>query len=230
MDVATRRRPGTGRPAGPTTGVVDEHDLAVGAEPGVGLEAPGPRLEAAPERRQGVLRVVRRAAPVGEGDGSHGKAHLLSSGPLDLPILWTVTRIKAECRRCGAVRLPTDDLTVRVCTDDDSGAVPVPLPDVHDRGAPRGQPGDLCPAAPAGCAEEAWRLPAELGERPTGPPLTPTTSSTSTCCCAATTGRAPSRIARVASAHGSPGNLTHDSEGEYPLRTVVVSTVDASSV
>ena len=66
------RRRSTGRRAarrtGPAlaTGVVDEHDLAVGREAGVRLEARGPVLERPPEERERVLAVRRPCRPGGQ--------------------------------------------------------------------------------------------------------------------------------------------------------------------
>ena len=57
-----RRQPCAGH------GVVDQHDLAVGAQPGVGLEAPGAQLQGPAEGRERVLGRVGAGAPVGEGD------------------------------------------------------------------------------------------------------------------------------------------------------------------
>jgi hypothetical protein len=83
-----------------------------------------------------------------------------------------VTRIKAECPRCGAVRLTPHDVTVRVCTDDGSGAYRFRCPTCTNAAIHEASPAILALLRQAGCDEEAWSLPAELGERPTGPTLT----------------------------------------------------------
>ena len=84
-----------------------------------------------------------------------------------------MTSIKAECPRCGAVRLGPVDVTVRTCAADGTGAYRFrcPLCDIaafHDA-----SPAICALLRQAGCAEEIWHLPAELEERRTGPALTP---------------------------------------------------------
>ena len=49
--------------------VVDQDDLAVAGQPGVGLEARHTRLQGPPEGRDGVLGELGPGPPVGEGDG-----------------------------------------------------------------------------------------------------------------------------------------------------------------
>jgi hypothetical protein len=83
-----------------------------------------------------------------------------------------VTRIKAECPRCGAVRLTPREVTVRVCTDDGSGAYRFRCPTCTTAALHGASPAICALLRQAGCVEEAWSLPAELGERPTGPSLT----------------------------------------------------------
>jgi ribosomal protein S27AE len=84
-----------------------------------------------------------------------------------------VASIKAECPRCGVVRLRVPDLTVRVCVDDERGAYRFHCPRcsdavIHDASAA------ICALlVSVGVQEEVWRLPAELLEEHTGPMLTP---------------------------------------------------------
>src|SRR5256886_658303 len=59
--------------------VVRQHDLAVGGQPGVGLEAAGALLEGTPERGQRVLGRLGPGATVGEGDRWHGPRHYRAS-------------------------------------------------------------------------------------------------------------------------------------------------------
>ena len=83
-----------------------------------------------------------------------------------------MTRIKAECPRCGAVRLTPGDVTVRVCTDDGSGAYRFRCPTCTTAALHEASPAICALLRQAGCEEEAWSMPAELAERPTGPTLT----------------------------------------------------------
>ena len=55
---------------------VHQDDLAVGGQPGVGLQAGGADLQRPPEGGQGVLGGVGPPAPVGEGDRRHRAAML----------------------------------------------------------------------------------------------------------------------------------------------------------
>jgi hypothetical protein len=84
-----------------------------------------------------------------------------------------VATIKAECPGCGAVRLRTSDLTVRVCADDKRGAYRFRCPRcatavVHDA-----SPSICALLVSVGVREEVWRLPAEMREQHAGPVLTP---------------------------------------------------------
>jgi hypothetical protein len=80
-----------------------------------------------------------------------------------------MTSIKAECPRCGAVRLGPDDVTVRVCLDDGAGAYRFRCPTCAVAAVHEASPAICALLAEAGCEEEVWRLPAELEERPHGP-------------------------------------------------------------
>ena len=72
----TRRRPR------PTIRVVDEDDLAVGREPGVGLSRPRrPALERPWEGRDRVLRLLEPGAPVSERDRRHRPSCLKPHAP-----------------------------------------------------------------------------------------------------------------------------------------------------
>jgi hypothetical protein len=82
------------------------------------------------------------------------------------------TLIRATCNDCGDVEMGTADLTVRVCEDTEAGTYvfrcPVcTAPVVHDADRPTV---DLLVSS--GCRLEVWNVPAELGERPGGPPFT----------------------------------------------------------
>jgi hypothetical protein len=80
--------------------------------------------------------------------------------------------IKADCPECGVVRLGTEDVTVRVCADDGSGAysfhcVGCGLAVSHPA---RQDVVELLTRA--GCKHVEWRLPDELGEHRGGPSFT----------------------------------------------------------
>lgn len=83
-----------------------------------------------------------------------------------------MTRIKAECPRCGNVRLSPTDVTVRVCTDGGAGAYRFRCPTCATASLHEASPAICALLRQAGCAEESWSLPAELAERPAGPTLT----------------------------------------------------------
>lgn len=84
-----------------------------------------------------------------------------------------MTRIKAECPRCGNVRLGPADVTVRVCRDDGAGAYRFRCPTCATAALHEASPAICALLREAGCPEEAWSLPAELEERPiAGPRLT----------------------------------------------------------
>jgi hypothetical protein len=81
--------------------------------------------------------------------------------------------IKAECQRCGAVRLRVSDLTVRVCADDDRGAYRFRCPRCASAVVHDASPAICALLVSVGVREEVWRLPAELRETHDGPVLTP---------------------------------------------------------
>jgi hypothetical protein len=85
-----------------------------------------------------------------------------------------MTTVRAQCPTCGDVKLGIDDLTVRVCVDDSTPSAyrfqcPICDETVHRSASARIV--DLLVSA--GATHELWRWPAELAERPEGPPLTP---------------------------------------------------------
>lgn len=85
-----------------------------------------------------------------------------------------VATIKAECPRCGAVRLRVPDLTVRVCVDDESrGAYRFRCPACDRSVVHTATPAICALLASVGVQQEVWTLPTELRERPSGPALTP---------------------------------------------------------
>ena len=83
-----------------------------------------------------------------------------------------VTNIKAECPRCGAVRLGPLDVTVRVCIDDGASSYRFRCPTCTTAAVHEASPAICALLRQAGCDEEIWTLPAELGERRSGPAFT----------------------------------------------------------
>jgi hypothetical protein len=83
-----------------------------------------------------------------------------------------MTTIRAQCPGCGDVRLTAADVTVRVCSDDDSGAYRFRCPSCD---APVAKPASAHIVellVSSGVRLEMWRRPAELRETHDGPPLT----------------------------------------------------------
>ena len=85
-----------------------------------------------------------------------------------------MTTVRAQCPACGDVQLQINDLTVRVCSDDEIPSqyrfrCPGCAQTVHRDASPRIV--DLLVSA--GAPHEQWSWPAELTEYRSGPPLTP---------------------------------------------------------
>jgi hypothetical protein len=84
-----------------------------------------------------------------------------------------MTTVRAQCPACGDVRLRIDQLTVRVCDD----AVTPGMYRFRCPACERTVSRDASPRIvellmSAGAVHERWAPPAELTERPAGPPLT----------------------------------------------------------
>jgi len=79
--------------------------------------------------------------------------------------------IRATCSECGDVELRSRDLQVRICTDTGAGTYlfRCPVCRMTEVKAADDQVIDILAAAGVACVE--WRLPAELGERPIGEPI-----------------------------------------------------------
>ena len=84
-----------------------------------------------------------------------------------------VTTIRANCPSCGDVQLRPNDLTVRVCSDDESGAYTFRCPDCEMPVAKDASRRIVDLLVGSGVRMQVWRLPAELRERPAGPSLQP---------------------------------------------------------
>jgi hypothetical protein len=84
-----------------------------------------------------------------------------------------VTTIRANCPSCGDVQLTADDLTVRVCADDERGSYCFRCPDCRRAVAKDASRRIVDLLVSSGVRMQVWRLPAELSENRVGPPLTP---------------------------------------------------------
>ena len=81
-------------------------------------------------------------------------------------------RVVVKCPDCVDVRMPPEDVTIRLCVDDECWSYRFACPGC---GLPANSPTSeqaASAALDAGCPLERWRLPAELLERHDGPPLT----------------------------------------------------------
>ncbi|HKY15758.1 MAG TPA: hypothetical protein VJM33_12610 [Microthrixaceae bacterium] len=80
--------------------------------------------------------------------------------------------IRATCSECGDVELRSRDLEVRICSDTDTSTYlfRCPVCRLTEVKGADDQIVDILIAAGVRCT--AWRLPAELTERPIGDPIT----------------------------------------------------------
>jgi hypothetical protein len=84
-----------------------------------------------------------------------------------------VTTIRANCPSCGDVQLTAEDLTVRVCADDERGSYCFRCPDCQRAVAKEASRRIVDLLVSSGVRMQVWRLPAELSESRVGPPLKP---------------------------------------------------------
>lgn len=84
-----------------------------------------------------------------------------------------MTTIRASCPTCGDVTLGLGDITVRVCSDDASGAYLFRCPRCAQAVTRPASERIVDVLVSSGVRLEVWRLPAELNERPNGPPFSP---------------------------------------------------------
>jgi hypothetical protein len=84
-----------------------------------------------------------------------------------------VTTIRANCPSCGDVQLTADDLTVRVCADDERGSYCFQCPECRGAVAKEASRRIVDLLVSSGVRMQVWRLPAELSESRIGPALTP---------------------------------------------------------
>jgi hypothetical protein len=81
------------------------------------------------------------------------------------------TFIKTTCGDCGDVELGAGDVTVRLCADTDEGTYVFRCPRCELAAVRAAEPLIVELLVHAGVRLEHWTLPAELSERPGGPPL-----------------------------------------------------------
>ena len=80
--------------------------------------------------------------------------------------------IVVKCPDCGERRVPPEEVTVRSCLDDGTWSYRFTCPGCQLRTAGESATSASLDAVDAGARFEAWTLPAELHERPEGPPFT----------------------------------------------------------
>ncbi|MFI5053686.1 MAG: hypothetical protein ACHQDE_04935 [Acidimicrobiia bacterium] len=84
-----------------------------------------------------------------------------------------MTTVRAQCPACGDVQLQIQDLTVRVCSDDEvPGAYRFRCPECAQTVNRPASPRIVDLLVSAGAPHERWSWPAELAESRCGPPLT----------------------------------------------------------
>ena len=85
-----------------------------------------------------------------------------------------MTTVRAQCPACGDVQLQIDDLTVRVCNDDETPSTyRFTCPGCDETVDRDASPRIVDLLVSAGASHELWSWPAELAEHHSGPPLTP---------------------------------------------------------
>lgn len=84
-----------------------------------------------------------------------------------------MTTIRANCPSCGDVQLKAADLTVRVCSDDDTGSYCFRCPSCERAVAKEASRRIVDLLVSSGVRLQVWRRPAELLEARVGPTLTP---------------------------------------------------------
>ncbi len=84
-----------------------------------------------------------------------------------------MTTIRAHCPSCGDVQLRASQLTVRVCSDDDTGSYCFRCPSCETAVAKAASARIVDLLVSSGVRMQVWRRPAELDEAHDGEPLTP---------------------------------------------------------
>ena len=83
-----------------------------------------------------------------------------------------MAKIRASCPTCADVELTTDDVIVRVCADDNSGTYTFSCPLCQAQVIKPAEQHIVDLLTASGVRVVVWTLPAELLERPVGPPFT----------------------------------------------------------
>jgi len=81
-------------------------------------------------------------------------------------------QLLVSCSGCGHVKVAPDDVTIRNCVDTDDWSYWFVCPCCRSRAAAATPRPSALDAICAGSAFDTWSLPAELNERPEGPPFT----------------------------------------------------------
>lgn len=79
--------------------------------------------------------------------------------------------IRASCPDCGDVELTTQDMTVRVCIEDNRGSYAFRCPECTMTVAKSAEQRIVDLLVSSGVRVETWNLPLELRERPVGAPF-----------------------------------------------------------
>ncbi len=82
-----------------------------------------------------------------------------------------MTTIRASCPTCGDVQLQARELLVRVCLDDGQGSYCFMCPECEFAVAKEASARIVELLVSSGVRKEVWRLPAELSEPRSGPPI-----------------------------------------------------------
>jgi len=80
--------------------------------------------------------------------------------------------IRASCPDCGDVELTTDDVTVRVCAEDNQGSYAFRCPDCAMAVVKPAESRIVDLLVASGVRLTVWKLPAELSEPRHGAPIT----------------------------------------------------------
>lgn len=82
-----------------------------------------------------------------------------------------VATIRASCPSCGDVELTSSDVTVLVCSTNDEGAYAFQCPECRVAVTKPAEPRVVDLLVSTGVKLSVWRLPAELDEPKSGPPI-----------------------------------------------------------
>jgi hypothetical protein len=82
-----------------------------------------------------------------------------------------MTTIRASCGECGDVELTTDDVEVRVCTDDNQGTYSFRCPECEVPVTKVAEPRIIELLVASGVRLFTWSIPAELLEPHSGEPI-----------------------------------------------------------